>query len=110
LSLDPSNPKLTQEQKDTLAANIQLLRDAIVFFTATGAARGVSGHTGRSVLISTQTDTYQRVGGAYDTVPEVCMILAMFEHAKENYVPIIFDEAGRSYIFMICCKIVSRSL
>ena len=46
LKLDPSKPKLTDEEKSTLLANIQLLRDAIVLFTATGAARGVSGHTG----------------------------------------------------------------
>lgn len=57
--------------------NIQLLRDAIVLFTATGAARGVSGHT----------------GGAYDTVPEVCILLALFNHS-ESFVPIVFDEAG----------------
>ena len=48
LSLDPSKPKLSPEEKSTLEANIQLLRDAIVLFTATGAARGVSGHTGES--------------------------------------------------------------
>ncbi|OBZ72046.1 Transketolase-like protein 2 [Grifola frondosa] len=54
LKLDPSQPRLTAEQKAILQSNIQLMRDAIVLFTATGAARGVSGHT----------------GGAYDTVPE----------------------------------------
>jgi transketolase len=77
LALDPTKPKLSAEEKATLQANIQLLRDAIVYFTATGAARGVSGHT----------------GGAYDTVPEVCMLLAIFEHS-DKFVPIIFDEAG----------------
>uniref|UniRef100_A0A8H8CEK8 Transketolase-like pyrimidine-binding domain-containing protein n=1 Tax=Psilocybe cubensis TaxID=181762 RepID=A0A8H8CEK8_PSICU len=77
LSLDPHNPTLTAEQKADLQANIQLLRDAIVVFTATGAARGVSGHT----------------GGAYDTVPEVCILLALFEHSKDFY-PVVFDEAG----------------
>jgi len=46
LSLDSSKPKLSSEEKSTLQANIQLLRDAIVLFTATGAARGVGGHTG----------------------------------------------------------------
>lgn len=46
LSLDPSKPHLSAEEKADLTANIQLLRDAIVLFTATGAARGVSGHTG----------------------------------------------------------------
>ncbi|KAJ6577539.1 thiamine diphosphate-binding protein [Mycena capillaripes] len=75
--LDPTKPKLTDQQKSDLLFNIQLLRDAIVFFTASGAARGVSGHT----------------GGAYDTVPEVCILLSLFEDT-EKYVPIVFDEAG----------------
>ncbi|KAI6099724.1 thiamine diphosphate-binding protein [Pisolithus sp. B1] len=77
LVLDPARPQLSAEQKATLQHNIQLLRDAIVLFTATGAARGVSGHT----------------GGAYDTVPEVCLLLSLFE-GSEKYLPIIFDEAG----------------
>ncbi|KAG6372270.1 thiamine diphosphate-binding protein [Boletus reticuloceps] len=77
LTLDASQPKLTAEQKSTLKENIRLLRDAIVLFTATGAARGVSGHT----------------GGAYDTVPEVCIALSLFE-GSERYLPILFDEAG----------------
>ena len=57
--------------------NIQLLRDAIVLFTASAAARGVSGHT----------------GGAYDTVPEVTLLLSLFENS-DKYVKIFFDEAG----------------
>ena len=36
ISLDASNPTLTDEQRSALKANIQLCRDAIVFFTATG--------------------------------------------------------------------------
>ncbi|KAJ7503554.1 thiamine diphosphate-binding protein, partial [Mycena galericulata] len=75
--LDPTKSKLSDQEKSDLLANIQLLRDAIVFFTASGAARGVSGHT----------------GGAYDTVPEVCILLSLFEDT-EKYVPIVFDEAG----------------
>ncbi|KAI0246960.1 thiamine diphosphate-binding protein [Lactifluus subvellereus] len=77
LRLDPSKPQLTAEQRQTLRDNIQLLRDAIVLFTSTGAARGVSGHT----------------GGAYDTVPELCILLSLFE-ASERYYPVVFDEAG----------------
>ncbi|KAF8896655.1 transketolase [Infundibulicybe gibba] len=77
LSLDPSKPKLSDAEKADLLANIQLLRDAIVLFTATGAARGVSGHT----------------GGAYDTVPEVCILLALFNFS-EKFLPVVFDEAG----------------
>ncbi|EAU85159.2 transketolase [Coprinopsis cinerea okayama7 len=78
IKLDPAQSELTEEQRSALKANTQLLRDAIVYFTATGAARGVSGHT----------------GGAYDTVPEVCILLALFEGNKDAYVPILFDEAG----------------
>ncbi|MBD2198792.1 MULTISPECIES: transketolase C-terminal domain-containing protein [Calothrix] len=78
LSLNPANATLTAEQRDTLKANIQLCRDAIVFFTATGAARGVGGHT----------------GGPYDTVPEVMILDAFFRGAAEQFVPIFFDEAG----------------
>ncbi|KAF7796015.1 hypothetical protein EIP86_007184 [Pleurotus ostreatoroseus] len=77
LKLDPSIPTLTDEQLAILHHNVQLMRDAIVLFTATGAARGVSGHT----------------GGAYDTVPEVNLLLSLFNHSQ-NYVPILFDEAG----------------
>ncbi len=78
LTLDPSQPKLTDEQRETLKANIQLCRDAIVFFTATGAARGVGGHT----------------GGPFDTVPEVMILDALFRGSAEKFVPIFFDEAG----------------
>jgi len=78
ISLDASNPTLTNEQREALKANIELCRDAIVFFTATGAARGVGGHT----------------GGPYDTVPEVMILDALFQGSGEKYVPIFFDEAG----------------
>ncbi|MEL7037249.1 MAG: transketolase C-terminal domain-containing protein [Cyanobacteria bacterium J06592_8] len=78
LTLDPSNSTLTDEQRETLKANIQLCRDAIVFFTATGAARGVGGHT----------------GGPYDTVPEVMILDALFRGQPDKFVPIFFDEAG----------------
>lgn len=50
LALDPTK-KLSAQEKKTLEANIQLFRDAIVLFTATGAARGVSGHTGIIVVV-----------------------------------------------------------
>jgi transketolase len=78
LKLDASKPTLTDEQRSILKANIQLCRDAIVFFTATGAARGVGGHT----------------GGPYDTVPEVMLLDALFHGGPDQYVPIFFDEAG----------------
>jgi transketolase N-terminal domain/subunit len=78
LTLDPAVPTLTADQKAALQANIQLCRDAIVFFTATGAAHGVGGHT----------------GGPYDTVPEVMILDALFRGKPESFVPIFFDEAG----------------
>ena len=78
ISLNASNKTLTDEQRASLKANIQLCRDAIVFFTATGAARGVGGHT----------------GGPYDTVPEVVIMDALFRGDADKYVPIFFDEAG----------------
>jgi transketolase len=78
LTLDPTQPTLTAEQRETLKANIQLCRDAIIFFTATGAARGVGGHT----------------GGPYDTVPEVMILDAFFRGVPDQFVPIFFDEAG----------------
>ncbi|MBW4581560.1 MAG: transketolase [Tildeniella nuda ZEHNDER 1965/U140] len=78
VTLDPANKTLTDEQRETLKANIQLCRDAIIFFTATGAARGVGGHT----------------GGPYDTVPEVMILDALFRSAPDQFVPIFFDEAG----------------
>ncbi len=78
ITLNTSNKTLTNEQRASLKANIQLCRDAIVFFTATGAARGVGGHT----------------GGPYDTVPEVVIMDALFRGDADQYVPIFFDEAG----------------
>lgn len=72
ITLDPSINTLTDTQRESLKANIQLCRDAIVFFTATGAARGVGGHT----------------GGPYDTVPEVMIIDALFRGSSDCFVPI----------------------
>src|SRR6187401_3766472 len=77
LSLDPTKPSLTKEQKKTLTDNIQLCRDAIVFFTALAGAKGLSGHT----------------GGAYDTVPEVMIIRALIAGGAP-IVPTFYDEAG----------------
>jgi transketolase len=77
LKLDPAVAQLTDAQKTTLRHNIQLCRDAIVFFTAFAGARGLSGHT----------------GGAYDTVPEVMIIRAFIANGTP-IVPIFYDEAG----------------
>src|SRR5499433_2172664 len=77
LKLDPAVASLSPEQRATLVHNIQLCRDAIVFFTANAGAKGLAGHT----------------GGAYDTVPEVMILRAFIAHGTP-IVPIIYDEAG----------------
>jgi transketolase len=92
LTLDPQAEKLTPEQKDQLAANIQLCRDAIVFFTATGAARGVGGHT----------------GGAYDIVPEV-LIADGFMRAGRAY-HAYFDEAGHRVAIQYLMSVLNGHL
>lgn len=79
IALDPSRNELTPEQREALKANIALCRDAIVFFTATGAGRGVGGHT----------------GGPYDTVPEVVILDGLLRGpAGEKIYPAFWDEAG----------------
>lgn len=79
---DPAVPILDDAARAVLRANIQLCRDAIVFFTAVGGAKGVGGHT----------------GGAYDTVPEALIAYGFMLHAgaggQPGVVPILFDEAG----------------
>lgn len=69
---------LSADQKKDLLNNIQICRDAIVFFTACGSASGYGGHT----------------GGAFDTVPEVMLFESFFRACPDKFVPILFDEAG----------------
>lgn len=80
--LDPKNPKLTADQRKTLQKNIEICRDAIIFFTAIADAKGLGGHT----------------GGPFDTVPEVCIMHGFMKHAAAggtpDVLPIFFDEAG----------------
>ncbi|KAL2824244.1 thiamine diphosphate-binding protein [Aspergillus cavernicola] len=78
LQLDPKSPKLSDQQKKDLLHNINIFRDAIVAFTATGAARGQAGHT----------------GGPFDTAPEVCILLGFINANPKAYYDAIFDEAG----------------
>ena len=79
VAIDPwAQATLTAEQKAALSANVELCRDAIVFFTACGSASGYGGHT----------------GGAYDTVPEVVILDAFFRARPDKFIPIFFDEAG----------------
>lgn len=79
MELDPwKHETLPADLKASIAANVELARDAIVFFTACGSASGYGGHT----------------GGAFDTAPEVCLLRAMFKARPDKFVPIYFDEAG----------------
>ncbi|KAL5511105.1 hypothetical protein ACEPAH_4320 [Sanghuangporus vaninii] len=93
IKLDPSKPQLSDAERSTLKDNIQLLRDAIVLFTATGAARGVSGHT----------------GGAYDTVPEVAILLSLFKFS-DKFHPVVFDEAGHRVATQYLLSVLEGSL
>jgi transketolase len=77
LKLDPAVSTLTDPQRAALKSNIQLCRDAIVFFTSLAAAKGLSGHT----------------GGAYDTVPELTIVRAFIANGAP-IIPIFYDEAG----------------
>ncbi|MDA8019105.1 MAG: transketolase [Thermoanaerobaculia bacterium] len=77
LALDPSRPELTDDEARALRSNIELARDAIVFFTAVAGARGLGGHT----------------GGAYDIVPEL-LIADGLMRGSDAIVPVCWDEAG----------------
>jgi transketolase len=73
----PIGERLSADAKAQLAANIQVCRDVIIFFTAVADAKGLGGHT----------------GGPYDTVPEVLIARALAAGGAP-VVPIMFDEAG----------------
>lgn len=90
LKIDPwAQETLTAEQKDAWRSNIQLCRDAIIFFTACAAAGGFGGHT----------------GGAFDTTPESTLMDALFRGRPDKFVPTFFDEAGHrvatQYLFSV---------
>lgn len=75
--LNAAEPVLTAEQRAQLQRNVQLCRDALVFFTAVADAKGLGGHT----------------GGPYDIIPEV-LIADGLARGSGGIVPIWFDEAG----------------
>ncbi|KDN45616.1 Thiamin diphosphate-binding protein [Tilletiaria anomala UBC 951] len=93
--LSLQDKSLSAEQKESLQNNINLLRDAIVFFTASGAARGVSGHT----------------GGPYDTVPEVAILLSLFAGADgDKFVQVLYDESGHRVATQYLLSVLEGSL
>jgi len=77
LALDLNAQGLAPAELAQLAANVQLCRDTIVFFTAVAAAKGLGGHT----------------GGPFDVVPEALLVDA-FVRGGAPIVPVLFDEAG----------------
>lgn len=93
IALDPARPSLDAAEREQLASNIQLCRDAIVFFTATGAAKGLGGHT----------------GGPYDIVPEV-MIADGFMRGSDRILPIYFDEAGHRVAIQYLMAVIHGAL
>ncbi|QEE17436.1 transketolase C-terminal domain-containing protein [Promethearchaeum syntrophicum] len=75
--LNLNDEELSDAQVKQLKKNIELARDAIVFFTAYAGVKRLGGHT----------------GGAFDITPE--MIIADSIRKGRNHIhPVIFDEAG----------------
>ena len=93
LKLDMDQKELSMEQEIILKANIQLSRDAIVFFTAVAEAKGLGGHT----------------GGAYDVVPEV-LIADGFVSGSDRFFPVYFDEAGHRVALQYLIAVLHRHL
>jgi hypothetical protein len=70
-----------------------LCRDAIIFFTATAAAKGLGGHT----------------GGPYDIVPEV-LIADGFMRGCDRVLPYYFDEAGHRVAIQYLMAVLNGAL
>lgn len=77
LKFELSQTKMTEEQRQILQNNIEIVRNSLVFFTALANVKGLGGHT----------------GGAFDIVPEL-LIVDGFMKGSDSIVPIYFDEAG----------------
>ena len=92
LALNLEQP-LSAADAEQLAANIQLARDAIVFFTALAHARGFGGHT----------------GGAYDIVPEV-LIADGFMRGSSRVQREYFDEAGHRVAIQYLMSVLNGHL
>ena len=72
-----SQTVLSDEERATLRANITIVRDSLIFFTAYANVKGLGGHT----------------GGAFDIVPEL-LIVDGFMKGSPDIHPVYFDEAG----------------
>ncbi len=77
VAIDPFGGQISADQRVQLLANIQVVRDVIIFFTSVAGAKGLGGHT----------------GGAYSIVPEALIADAFMKGNKKVY-PVYFDEGG----------------
>jgi transketolase len=93
LVLELSAESLSPAAEQQLRANIQLARDAIVFFTGLSHARGFGGHT----------------GGAYDIVPEV-LIADAFMRGSDRILPHYYDEAGHRVAIQYLMSVLNGHL
>jgi transketolase len=93
VTLNPEQEALSAATAQQLAANIQLARDCIVFFTALAHARGLGGHT----------------GGAYDIVPEV-LIADGFMRGSAQVQPNYYDEAGHRVAIQYLLSVLNGHL
>jgi transketolase C-terminal domain/subunit/transketolase N-terminal domain/subunit len=93
LTLDPALETLSPAAAEQLAANIQLARDSIVFFTALAHGRGLGGHT----------------GGAYDITPEVLLADA-FMRGDARIAPHYYDEAGHRVAIQYLMSVLNGHL
>ena len=93
LTLDLAAESLSPAAEAQLARNVQLARDAIVFFTALSNARGYGGHT----------------GGAYDITPEVLLADA-FMRGDSRILPHYYDEAGHRVAIQYLMSVLNGHL
>src|SRR5688500_17962198 len=93
LTLDLAAESLNPAAARQLAANIQLVRDSIVFFTALAHGRGFGGHT----------------GGAYDITPEV-LIADGFMRGSARILPHYYDEAGHRVAIQYLMSVLNGHL
>lgn len=78
VEIDLADEELTADQLEQLRTNVDICRDAIIFFTGYADAKGVGGHT----------------GGAYSIVPEVLIADGIIRGPNDNIHPTVYDEAG----------------
>ena len=93
LALDLAAESLSAAAEKQLAQNIQIARDAIVFFTGLSHARGFGGHT----------------GGAYDITPEV-LLADSFMRGESRILPHYYDEAGHRVAIQYLMSVLNGHL